>query len=79
MIPRRNVVNLTLSREVQEAISGGNFHVWAVSTIDEGIEVLTGMTAGKSDLRGDFPSDSFNAKVRRELLRMAKTVKSYLG
>lgn len=79
MIPRRNVVNLTLSKEVQEAVASGNFHIWAVSTIDEGIEVLTGMTAGKSDGRGDFPSDSFNAKVRRELLRMAKTVKSYLG
>ncbi|MDP3179233.1 MAG: AAA family ATPase, partial [Spirochaetaceae bacterium] len=79
MIPRRNIVNLTLSREVQEAIATGRFRIWAVSTIDEGIEVLTGMRAGKVDARGDFPQDSFNGKVRRELLRMAKTVKSYIG
>jgi len=77
MIPRRNVVNLTLSRAVQEAVAAGSFHVWAVSSIDEGLEVLSGMAAGRPDARGDFPSDSFNAHVRRELLRMAKTVKSY--
>jgi lon-related putative ATP-dependent protease len=79
MIPRRNVINLTLSREVQEAVASGSFHVWAVSTIDEGIAVLTGISAGQADSRGDFPPDSFNGKVRRELLRMARTVKSYLG
>jgi predicted ATP-dependent protease len=79
MIPRRNVVNLTLSREVQEAVAAGVFHIWAVSTIDEGLEVLAGMSAGKADARGDFPADSFNGQVRHELLRMAKTVKSYLG
>ena len=79
MIPRRNVVNLTLSREVQEAVASGTFHVWAVSTIDEGMAVLTGMPSGAADPRGDFPPDSFNGRVRRELLRMARTVKSYLG
>jgi predicted ATP-dependent protease len=79
MIPRRNVVNLTLSRGVQGAVADGSFHVWAVSTIDEGLEVLAGMIAGRPDSRGDFPGDSFNGRVRRELLRMAKTVKSYLG
>jgi predicted ATP-dependent protease len=78
MIPRRNVVNLTLSREVQEAVVAGRFHVWAVSTIDEGIEILTGVSAGKADSRGDFPGESFNGHVRRALLRMAKTVKSYM-
>jgi lon-related putative ATP-dependent protease len=79
MIPRRNIVNLTLSREVQEAVASGAFHIWAVSSIDEGIEILTGMKAGTADARGDFPQDSFNARVRRELLRMARTVKSYTG
>ncbi|HTX71499.1 MAG TPA: ATP-binding protein [Rectinemataceae bacterium] len=79
MIPRRNVPNLTLSHELQDAISSGTFHIWAVSTIDEGIEVLTGMSAGRQDARGDFPADSFNGRVRRELLRMAKTVRTYLS
>jgi lon-related putative ATP-dependent protease len=78
MIPRRNVVNLTLPREIQEALAAGSFHLWAVSSIDEGIEVLTGMKAGTQDARGLFPPGSFNAAVRRELQSMAKTVKSYL-
>jgi lon-related putative ATP-dependent protease len=79
MIPRRNIVNLTLSQDVRTAIAEGRFHVWAVSTIDEGIAVLTGMVSGIADTRGDFPPDSFNGRVRRELLRMARTVKSYTG
>jgi lon-related putative ATP-dependent protease len=79
MIPRRNVANLTLSREVQSAVASRIFHIWAVSTIDEGIAVLTGMTAGVADSRGEFSPDSFNGRVRRELLRMARTVKTYLG
>jgi predicted ATP-dependent protease len=79
MIPRRNVGSLILSREVQEAVASGSFHIWAVSTIDEGVSVLTGMRSGSADGRGDFPPDSFNGKVRRELLRMARTVKSYQG
>jgi lon-related putative ATP-dependent protease len=79
MIPRRNVVNLTLSQEVQEAVASGAFHIWAVSTIDDGIAVLTGMAAGAADSRGDFPPESFNGQVRHELLRMARTVKSYMG
>ncbi len=79
MIPRRNVVNLTLPRELQEAIAAGNFHIWAVSTIDEGLGVLSGLEAGKMNERGEFPADSFNARVRKELQRMAKTIKNYLG
>jgi predicted ATP-dependent protease len=79
MIPRRNAVNLTLSREVQDAVASGAFRIWAVSTIDEGIAVLTGMQAGVPDHRADFPPESFNGRVRRELLRMARTVKSYMG
>jgi lon-related putative ATP-dependent protease len=79
MIPRRNVGNLVLPREIQEAVGQGRFHVWAVSSIDEGIEVLTGMEAGAPNERGEFPPDSFNGKVRKELQKMAKTIKNFLG
>lgn len=79
LIPRQNAVNLTLSRPVQEALREGRFHIWAVSTIDEGVEVLTGMSAGSPNEKGEFPPDSFNARVRKELQRMARTIKSYLG
>jgi len=79
MIPRRNVVNLTLSRELQTALDEGRFHIWAVSTVDEGIEVLSGIEAGVANERGDFPADSFNGRVRHELQRMAAAVKKYQG
>jgi predicted ATP-dependent protease len=46
MIPRQNVKNLMLKREVAQAVKEGTFHVWAVSHVDEGIEVLTGVPAG---------------------------------
>lgn len=79
MIPRQNAVNLTLSRQVQDAIRAGEFRIWAVSTIDEGVELLTGMEAGVPNEKGEFPPESFNARVRKELQRMARTIKSYLG
>ncbi len=79
LIPRQNAVNLTLSRPVQEALREGRFHIWAVSTIDEGVEVLTGMSAGSPNEKGEFPPDTFNSRVRKELQRMARTIKSYLG
>jgi predicted ATP-dependent protease len=78
MMPRRNIVNLTLPREVEKAIEDGSFHLWAVSTIDEGIEVLAGLPAGEPNLRGEFPAESFNGRVRRELQKMARTIKNYL-
>lgn len=79
LIPRQNAVNLTLSRPVQDAVAAGRFRIWAVSSIDEGVEVLTGMRAGTPNDKGEFPTDSFNARVRRELQRMARTIKSYMG
>ncbi|HUX38903.1 MAG TPA: ATP-binding protein [Rectinemataceae bacterium] len=79
MLPRRNAGNLILPREIREAIASGSFHIWAVSSIDEGLEVLAGIEAGVPNDRGEFVPDSFNGRVRRELQRMAKTVKNYLG
>jgi lon-related putative ATP-dependent protease len=79
MLPRRNIVNLVLPLEIQEAIRAGQFHLWAVSTIDEGLEVLSGIEAGTLNERGEFPAESFNGRVRRELLRMAKTIRNYQG
>ncbi|MBN1519020.1 MAG: AAA family ATPase [Spirochaetales bacterium] len=79
LVPRQNVANLTLSREVMKAIEDGVFSVYAVSSIDEGIEVLTGLEAGRQDASGAFPEGSFNGRVAAELRRMADTVKEYLN
>ncbi|MAQ53283.1 MAG: hypothetical protein CL719_00300, partial [Chloroflexi bacterium] len=60
MIPHQNVKNLMLRDDVVEAIREGKFHVYAVKTIDEGLEILTGVTAGEADDTGAFPEGSVN-------------------
>ncbi|WIF95300.1 Lon protease family protein [Caminicella sporogenes] len=55
MIPHQNVKNLMLTDEVIEAVKEGKFHIYAVKTIDEGIEILTGVPAGKINEKGEYP------------------------
>ena len=54
IIPIQNVNNLSLSDEIIEDVKNGKFHIYAISTIDEGIEILTGVPAGKKDAMVDF-------------------------
>ena len=73
MIPVQNVNNLQLTDEVVEAVKDKKFHIYAVSTIDEGIEVLTGVPAGKKDKEGKFPAGTINSLVYEKLKKYAKT------
>jgi lon-related putative ATP-dependent protease len=77
MIPKSNVRNLMLKEEVVEAVREGRFHIWPVSTIDEGIEVLTGVEAGKRNSDGMYSPGTINAMVQERLLKMAETIKEY--
>jgi ATP-dependent Lon protease len=79
MIPRKNLKNLMLRQEVVDAVNKGKFHIYAVSTIDEGIEVLTGVKAGKKRKDGTYPKDSINYLVDRKLKDMAKKLKQFSG
>ena len=72
MIPVQNVDNLQLSDEIVSAVKDGSFHVYAVSTIEEGIEVLTGVPAGKKDKNGHFPAGTVNYLVYEKLKKYAK-------
>jgi predicted ATP-dependent protease len=63
-----------LKEEVVEAIREGKFHLWPVSTIDEGIEVLTGVKAGVRMTDGKFEPESVNAKVDQRLREMAEAL-----
>ena len=56
IIPIQNVKNLNLSDEVIESVKSGKFHIYAISTLDEGIEILTGVPAGKKNKDGKFPA-----------------------
>lgn len=55
MIPVQNVKNLNLNNEIIEAVKNGNFHIYAISTISEGIEILTGVPSGNKLKDGTFP------------------------
>ena len=72
MIPVQNVDNLQLSDDVIDAVKNKLFHIYSVSNIDEGIEVLTGVPAGKKDKDGHFPAGTVNYLVYEKLKKYAK-------
>jgi lon-related putative ATP-dependent protease len=72
MIPRANVKNLMLKREVVQAVEDGQFSIYPVETIEQGIEILTGTAAGAVDANGNYPSDSVFGRVQAQLMRFLK-------
>ncbi len=74
LIPRTNVKHLMLKPEVVEAVRSGSFEIHAVSTIDEGIAVLTGTEAGAADAEGNYPEDSVNGRVVAQLERFTHNI-----
>ncbi len=79
IIPHQNIQNLMLRNDVIEAVKQGQFHIYPVKTIDEGIEILTGIKAGKRKADGDFEKDTVNYQVDEELKRLAKSWKIFTG
>jgi predicted ATP-dependent protease len=77
MIPHLNVPELVLRKDVVKAIAGGKFHVWPVKTIDEGIELLTGVTAGIADEKGDYPESTVSNLVDRKLKSIAEGLRAF--
>jgi lon-related putative ATP-dependent protease len=67
MIPKQNMRHLMLKDEVIKAVEKGKFHIWAVSTIDEGIELLTGMKAGAVNKNGKYPTGTIKYLVSKRL------------
>lgn len=72
MIPIQNVNNLQLSDDVVDAVKDKKFHIYAISTIDEGIEILTGVPAGKKDKDGNFPAGTVNYLIYEKLKKYAR-------
>ncbi|MEE8535798.1 MAG: Lon-insertion domain-containing protein, partial [Kiloniellales bacterium] len=77
MIPATNVKHLMLHRRVLEAAAAGKFHIFPVATIDQGIEILTGKTAGARGADGHFPKDSVNALVEARLIELAERRRAF--
>jgi len=77
MIPASNVQHLMLRNDVVEAVESGDFHVWAVSTIDEGIAVLTGLPAGKRKKDGTWTKGSINDLVDQRLESLGQRLRDW--
>ena len=71
LIPASNVKHLMLRHDVVAAIAAGQFHIYPIETIDQGIAILTGVEAGRRDAVGIYPSDSINGRVEKRLVDFA--------
>jgi predicted ATP-dependent protease len=71
LIPASNVKHLMLRQDVVAAVAAGQFLVYAVETIDQGIELLTGVPAGERSDMGEFPAGSVNQRVESRLIALA--------
>ncbi|NLL96601.1 MAG: AAA family ATPase, partial [Clostridiaceae bacterium] len=78
IIPHQNVKNLVLSDEVVHAVEKGLFHIYPIKTVDEGIEILTGVPAGERLPDGTYPVGTVNDRVYKKLRYFAETTAKYL-
>jgi len=72
LIPTSNVKNLMLRRDVVDAVAAGQFHIYPVEKIDQGIEILTGVPAGERGAEGSYPQGSINYLVEERLAELAE-------
>jgi lon-related putative ATP-dependent protease len=77
LIPASNVKHLMLRQDVIDAVARGQFHVFPLETIDQGIEVITGVAAGERDRSGHFPDGSINGRVEARLLELAEKRRAF--
>ncbi|HID86001.1 MAG TPA: Lon protease family protein, partial [Anaerolineae bacterium] len=77
IIPESNVKNLMLKEEVVEAVEQRKFHIWPVKTVDEGIEILTGVPAGERREDGTFEEGTVNYLVDKRLRELAETMRRF--
>jgi lon-related putative ATP-dependent protease len=77
MIPESNVQNLMLKEEILDAVKEGKFHIYAVNTIDQGIEILTGTKAGARRKDGTFEKETISYVVDKRLREMAERLKEF--
>ncbi len=79
IIPARNLQNLMLREDVVEAVQREQFHIYAIDSVEEGIELLTGMPAGEADEEGRFPEETVFGRADARLRKMAEVMKEFGG
>ncbi len=77
IVPHQNVKNLMLREDVVDAVREGKFHIYAVRTIDEGIEILTGAPAGEHQANGTYPDGTVNYLVDKRLQELAQSLRGF--
>jgi predicted ATP-dependent protease len=77
VIPRQNVKDLMLKQEVVDAVGAGKFHIWAIASVDEGVEILTGVPAGARGKDGKYPPDTVNALADQAMAGLAGRWREY--
>jgi ATP-dependent Lon protease len=77
IIPHQNVGDLMLRKDVVEAVKEGKFRIYPVQTVDQGIEILTGVPAGEKDSAGNYPPGTVNYLVDQKLHELAKRMKEF--
>ena len=76
IIPALNVPDLMLRKDVVKSVTEKRFHIYPVSTIDEGIAILAGIEAGQLNESDHYQSDTVNFRVNEKLKALAKNIKS---
>ncbi|HSH40974.1 MAG TPA: ATP-binding protein [Arenicellales bacterium] len=76
-IPASNVKHLMLRQDVVDAVEAGQFAVYPVRSVDEGIELLTGVAAGERGDDGQFPADSVNGRVEAKLIEYSERMRAF--
>jgi len=77
IIPAKNTRNLMLKQEVIDAVKDGKFHLWPISTIEEGVEILTGMEAGTLQAGGTYPEGTLFRTVDDRLSELGEIVRKF--
>jgi len=77
LIPAANIKHLMLREEVVEAVAAGQFHIYPIETVDQGIEILTGIPAGERDETGNFPEGTINQRVATRLATLSDKWRSF--
>ena len=77
IIPAKNVRNLMLKQELVDSVKEGRFHIWPITTVEEGVEILTGMGAGVLQPDASYPEGTFFRKVDERLVELAEIVRRF--
>ena len=79
IIPATNIKHLMLREDIRQAVADGQFAIHAIDSVDDGIELLTGLPAGQRDEQEQFPEGSINRRVEDKLAHYSEAMQAYSG